>query len=86
LLKIGSYESYYCMHDEDGLFNIDILSREYGDDLWDVANEIMDRVDMVSSNTEEVVTAAYERFLRDNTDDKGDFWEIQPPLKTQEAC
>jgi hypothetical protein len=70
MLRIGNNDSYYSSHDEDDLFNIEILRKEFDDDLWEVAYQILDMSNNFNENVESVATAAYENFLKSTMDDK----------------
>jgi hypothetical protein len=89
MLRIGNNESYYSSYDEDDLFNIEILRKEFDDDLWEAAYQILDMSDNFNENAESVVTAAYENFLKSTMDDKerifGKYNHLQKIRKLAEA-
>ena len=68
LLIVG--DAYFSEYDKDDRFNITILKREY-ESLWIAKNQIQEMLPDSPGTVKGVVAAAYEKFLRENMDERG---------------
>ena len=74
-LLIGNYSDGFYNEIDSSAFNIDILKKEYGSDIYEAANAIYSFIDWSSVgneeyNVEEIVGFAYEKFLEASLDNK----------------
>ena len=70
-LGIGSLYGYNYLDDNDSVFNIDLIGREYEDDMYNVAMEITECVDWDRGGIDDKVIDAYEMWLRSEIDGRG---------------
>ena len=73
-LLIGNYSDGFYNEIDSSAFNIDILKKEYGSDMFEVADAIYSFIDWDSVSEEddaqEIVDPEYKKFLEASLDDK----------------